>query len=98
MANSYSTHIPPFLFLEISSPPLILCGPTAPPYSIMLHTHAEYNLPFAREGKALPANKGTEVIPSTADPCYNTVNCTPSSSYCVTKIKKTFPKFQETGH
>ena len=32
------------------------------PYSIMLHTHTEYNLYFAPKGKPLPAKKGTESL------------------------------------
>ena len=59
------------------------------PHSIMLLTHAEY-MSFAPKGKFLLAKKGTksfELTSSTPDLCYNTIYCTPCSSYCVTKIK-----------
>ena len=32
------------------------------PYSVMLHTHAKYNLPFASKDKHLLANKGTKSL------------------------------------
>ena len=39
-----------------------LTGQISLPYSIMLHTHTEYNLYFAPKGKPLPAKKGTESL------------------------------------
>ena len=58
----------------------------------MLHVDAEYNLPFPPNGRLLQAKKG---IKSTADPCDNTINCTPSSSFCVTKMVKLFHNFKK---
>ena len=66
------------------------------PYSIKLRTHVEYNLPFFPKGKPLMANndtKSSEPTPSTPYPCFNTINCNPSSYYYVKKIKP-FPNFK----
>ena len=103
MANSYSTHIPFFVYFwkphPHPPPPLNSVGSHYTSiehnvtYTCYIHVHT--HLPFPPEGKALQANKGTELTPSTADPCYNTINCTPSSSYCVTKITKLFQNFKK---
>ena len=63
-------------------------------YKITLHTHVTYNLPYNLPYWLTKAvNLWTYFIHS--HPCQSTVNCTPISSYYVTK---TFPQFQEIGH
>ena len=49
-----------------------LIGHVSLPYSIILSTHPEYNLPFATRGRTLLANKGTEFHSWS---CCNTLKC-----------------------